>query len=164
MNFIYRIIIEKNPNIIDKLKNINSEMVSYAISCGYKFNEQTYYKFMQDEEYIRFFYKNDKILTFGINRVRNGTISMIKFYNTYCNKDKEYFLEQIKANKSLLEKAIKEIGLLLENGCFNDLGEVLEIIGDKESLLDELVKKYDVLRKYDKDKIFINYIFGSFNF
>lgn len=158
MNFIYRIIIEKNPNIIDKLKNINSEMVSYAISCGYKFNEQTYYKFMQDEEYIRFFYKNDKILTSGINRVLNGTISMIKFYNTYCNKDKEYFLEQIKANKSLLEKAIKEIGLLLENGCFNDLGEVLEFIGDKESLLDELVKKYDVLRKYDKDKIFINYI------
>ena len=52
--------IEKEPNCINDIENIDEEMLLYAIHFGYKYTDDIYDKFCEKDFYVRINIKKDR--------------------------------------------------------------------------------------------------------
>lgn len=106
MNFIDKIKIKRNPNIIDSWSQskINDETIDFAIKSGYEFDAQTINKFEPYIAYRTKFKDETEFLEFVKNKAKQNITMLGKISEIY---GKEGFIDFLKQDEELAKMALK---------------------------------------------------------
>ncbi len=152
MNIIDMIRIRINPNVIDNYEDekINSQIVLYALSSGYKFNPETFEKFFIYSQYRIFFKNNEEMKNCVILRAKKEN-SLNILYKVY---DKEIIKQLLINDKDLRSIFIKFFSTLKENFNTDDL---IDILGEKTEEIELLFTDKNHLNSERLKEIIIKY-------
>ena len=134
MNFIDKIKIKNNPNVIDfwNEKKINQEVIECAIRSGYKFNLSNKRLFDKYAVYINTFKYEPGYLQDEIKKVReNLTLELL--FTTY---GREAAIKIIKQDIELTKFVLKEHIFGLQET------EIIQIIDENDELINLAIKNY----------------------
>lgn len=152
MNIIDKIRIRANPNIIDTYEKnkINPEIVYYALSSGYKFNPETFERFMSYSDYTYFFKNNDEMINLVISKAKSeNSISLLN--RIFNKKEIKRFLINDKDLKSIFISHFSE----LERNY--DTDDLIDILGEQSEEIELLFTMDNYLKNDRLKSIIINY-------
>lgn len=165
MNFIDRFRIKINPNIIDSFdeRKLSSDVISYAIQCGYKFNPDTFRNFISNQNFQEAFKEQHEVFEYMKNDVlsRDDDTSKKEFARLYCRngRNMEEYISLIKGDDELSEDFAKKIESWMKNNVFFTMKSVIQIIDGKDELLDEILQShFDTIKENMSFREFAEYI------
>ena len=132
MNFIDRIKISRNPNIIDTMNEdvLNDEIVNFAINKGYKFNKENIVKLIKFETYYNKFKFRPEIVRV-VKKVAKEQKNLGAIFK-YCEYNKDRFASIISGDDELIKIIINK-----QPNEFIKFPEVLKVIlNDNTELFD----------------------------
>lgn len=163
MNIIDKILIIKNPNIIETFDNkkLDNETIKFAIKNGYKFNKLTVGKFIRYKEYIKEFKNEEEIFKYEkqlIIKTKGG--HLVEFYNNYCDNNIDEFTNILKNNNELLNIAYNYINIRkILYYIFNDLSKMVYKFDEDPRLIQVMIRHYSMLKNnFDEENKFAKYV------
>lgn len=165
MNFIDRMRIRINPNIIDSFSSekLKADIITYAINCGYKFNPDTIGKFVSNSNYQQAFKNEEEVYQYLKQSIftQDDKESKENFYNTYSRygMNKDEYIRIVKEDEELSENYVEKLQEWKEVFHYIDIKNVIEIIDGKDELTDRLLQNcFDTLRDCGSFRKFAEYI------
>lgn len=147
MNFIDKIKIKRNPNIIDSWSQskINDETVDFAIKSGYEFNAQTINKFEPYIAYRTKFKYETEFLEFVKNKAKQNITMLGKISEIY---GKEGLIDILKQDEELAKMALKH-----SKGIGLEEADLIQIIDGKDELIDYAIKNYIQIKSFQGNEL-----------
>lgn len=164
MNFIDKIRIKRNPNIIDsfEVNKLKNDVVQYAINCGYEFNPDTAEKLIGFQAYKETFKNQDEVFEYMKQSViGSDETAKNEFYNLYSNigRDLDTYFKTIKEDDELSQSFVYELEKWFKLSPRIETKNVIQVVDGKDMLIDELLHEhFDTLKNKRGFEEFAKYI------
>lgn len=148
MNFIDRIRIKRNPNVIDSFSSekLKNDVVEYAIDCGYEFNPDAMEKLIDVHSYKETFKSQREVFKYMKELVldKSDIESKRNFYNLYSNfgREVEQYYNIMQSDYELSNSFITEFDTWINTNLRYNMKNIIQVIDGKDELIDKLLENH----------------------